>query len=31
MRHVPRWLKLIGLASLVAEACAAAAVFWHSR
>ena len=31
MRHVPRWLKILGLASLIAEAGAAAAVFWHSR
>jgi hypothetical protein len=30
MRHVPRWLKLIGLASLVAEAGAAAALLWHT-
>jgi hypothetical protein len=31
MRHVPRWLKILGLASLIAEAGAAIAVFWHSR
>ena len=31
MRHTPRWLKAIALISLVAEATAAAAVFWHSR
>ncbi len=31
MLHVPRWLKLVALASLAAEATAAAAVFWHSR
>jgi len=30
MRHVPSWLKLVALVSLVAEAAAAAAVFWHA-
>jgi hypothetical protein len=30
MRHVPRWLKLIGLVSLIAEAGAAVAVLWHA-
>jgi hypothetical protein len=30
MRTVPRWLKIVALASIVAEASAAAAVFWHS-
>jgi hypothetical protein len=29
MRHFRTWLLVIGLASLVAEAAAAAAVFWH--
>jgi hypothetical protein len=29
MRHFRLWLLVIGLASLVAEAIAAAAVFWH--
>jgi len=28
---VPRWVKLVALVSLAAEATAAAAVFWHSR
>jgi len=31
MRHIPRWVKLVALVSLAAEAIAAAAVFWHSR
>jgi hypothetical protein len=31
MRRAPRWLKLVALVSLAAEAAAAAAVFWHSR
>jgi hypothetical protein len=31
MRHIPRWLKIVALASLIAEAGAAAAVFWHSH
>jgi hypothetical protein len=31
MRHVPRWLKLVALLSVVAEAGAAAAVFWRPR
>lgn len=30
MRHVPSWLKVVALISLVAEAAAAAAVFWHA-
>lgn len=30
MRHVPTWLKLVALASLIAEAFAAAALFWHA-
>jgi hypothetical protein len=29
MRHFRMWLLVIGLVSLVAEAAAAAAVFWH--
>jgi len=29
MRQFRTWLILIGLASLVAQAAAAAAVFWH--
>jgi hypothetical protein len=29
MRHFKTWLLVIGIASLVAEAAAAAAVFWH--
>ena len=29
MRHFKNWLFVIGLASLVAEAIAAAAVFWR--
>lgn len=29
MSSVPRWLKLIGLASIVAEVAAATAVLWH--
>jgi hypothetical protein len=29
MRHIPRWLKLVGLASLAAQALAAALVFRH--
>ena len=29
MRHFRQWLLVIGLASLVAEAIAAAAVFWR--
>jgi len=29
MRHFRQWLLVIALASLVAEAIAAAAVFWH--
>jgi hypothetical protein len=29
MRHFRTWLLLIGLASLAAEAAAAAAVFWR--
>ena len=31
MRHFRLWLLGIGLASLVAEAIAAAAVFWHGE
>jgi hypothetical protein len=31
MRHTPRWLKVVALVSLAAEATAAAAVFWHAR
>jgi hypothetical protein len=31
MRHTPRWLKIVALVSLAAEATAAAAVFWHGR
>lgn len=31
MGHIPRWIKLVALVSLVAEATAVAAVFWHSR
>jgi len=31
MRHTPRWLKLVALVSLAAEATAAAAVFWNGR
>jgi len=31
MRHIPRWVKLVALVSLVAEATAAAAVLWPSR
>jgi hypothetical protein len=31
MRHTPRWLKVVALVSLAAEATAAAAVFWHGR
>jgi hypothetical protein len=31
MRHFRTWLLVIGLASLVAEAAAAAAVFWRGR
>jgi hypothetical protein len=30
MSVVPRWLKLVALLSVVAEAAAAAAVLWHS-
>jgi hypothetical protein len=30
MRHIPTWLKLLAAVSLVAEAVAAAAVFWHT-
>jgi hypothetical protein len=30
MRQVPRSLKLLALASLIAEATAAALVFWHT-
>jgi hypothetical protein len=30
MRIVPRWLKLVALASVVAEAGAVVAVFWHT-
>jgi hypothetical protein len=30
MRHFRQWLLVIGLASLVAEAIAAAAVFWRA-
>jgi hypothetical protein len=30
MRHFKSWLLVIGLASLVAEAIAAAAVFWRA-
>jgi hypothetical protein len=30
MRHVPSWLKLVAVVSLLAEALAAAAVFWHT-
>jgi hypothetical protein len=29
MQHFRQWMLVIGLASLVAEAIAAAAVFWH--
>jgi hypothetical protein len=29
MRHFRKWLLVIGVASLVAEAAAAAAVFWR--
>jgi hypothetical protein len=29
MRHFRTWLLVIAIASLVAEAAAAAAVFWH--
>jgi hypothetical protein len=29
MQHFRQWMLAIGLASLVAEAIAAAAVFWH--
>ena len=31
MRHQRRWLKIVLLVSLAAEATAAAAVFWHSE
>jgi len=31
MRHLRQWLLVIALASLVAEAIAAAAVFWHGQ
>jgi len=31
MWHTPRWLKAIALISLMAEATAVAAVFWHGR
>jgi hypothetical protein len=31
MRYVPRWLKILGIASLIAEAGAAVAVFWRHR
>jgi hypothetical protein len=31
MRHQRRWLKIVLLVSLAAEATAAAAVFWHSK
>jgi hypothetical protein len=31
MRHFRQWLLVIGLVSLVAEAIAAAAVFWHGQ
>jgi len=31
MRHTRRWLKIVLIVSLAAEAAAAAAVFWHSR
>jgi hypothetical protein len=31
MRQTPRWLKIVLVISLAAEATAAAAVFWHSR
>jgi hypothetical protein len=30
MRHVPTSLKLLAVVSLVAEATAAALVFWHA-
>jgi hypothetical protein len=30
MRHVPPWLKVVAFVSLLAEAAAAAAVFWHA-
>jgi hypothetical protein len=30
MRYTPRWLKLVALVSLLAEAGAAAALFWHA-
>jgi hypothetical protein len=30
MRHIPTSLKLVALLSLVAEATAAALVFWHT-
>ena len=29
MRHTPRWLKIVAIVSLAAEATAAAAVFWQ--
>jgi len=31
MRPIPSWLKVVALVSVLAEAGAAAAVFWHSR
>jgi hypothetical protein len=31
MRSIPSWLKVVAFVSLVAEASAAAAVFWHAR
>jgi len=31
MRHTPRWLKLLAVVSLAAEATAVAAVLWPRR
>jgi hypothetical protein len=31
MRHSSRWLKVVAIVSLAAEATAAAAVFWRAR
>jgi hypothetical protein len=30
MRHLPTWLKVVAACSVLAEATAAALVFWHT-
>ncbi|HEY7381028.1 MAG TPA: hypothetical protein VH572_07455 [Gaiella sp.] len=30
MRHIPRWIKVLGLTSIVFEVLAAGALFWRT-